>query len=388
MNILYVTQWFSPVGGGGEVVFHTFANGLAQRGHHVDVVSHQLANQKDDQPDSDISLHRVKPMLKGSPPPSLSENISFIIYATMKCSAIIRQKKIDIIHVNNLGPIVVGSNLSKFYRIPLIITIHDIFTTSSPNHWKNWIAQSNSISRLTSIIAPFFEKLTVKAPADIIHTVSNSTREDLRNFKARSEIIVIPNGIDAKNYERYEKHYDNYIMFMGRLVFYKNLGVVISAFKEVVKKIPEAKLIAVGDGPMRKKWETMAAELNLSQSIIFTGYISQEQKMDLLSKCSAVVLPSFVEGFPIAALEALAMSKPVLLADIAPSYEIVDEGINGFILSPYDHSKWSEKIIFLLSNKEMCKNMGRQARIKAENKFDIEKVLDKIESLYERFIRK
>ena len=109
--------------------------------------------------------------------------------------------------------------------------------------------------------------------------------------------------------------------------------------------------------------------------------------MDLLSKCSALVLPSTVEGQPIAALEAFAMSKPLLLSDIEPSYEIVTEGVDGFILPTNDARKWAEMITFLLSRKDVCEKMGREGRLKVEKKYNIERLHDNMESTYHRLLR-
>jgi glycosyltransferase involved in cell wall biosynthesis len=389
MNILYITQFFSATRGGGEIIFYDFAEGMAKRGHHVDIVSHQITNFKEEDNLDGVAIHRIRPAIehKGGLPPSIKQNLMYIINAIIKGSQIIRQNKIDIIHTNNFSPVIVGSILAKIYNIPIVITIHDIFTTRSGDYWKKWAAQNN-VSRISSIIGPLFEKITVKMPVDIVHTVSNASKQDILNFKARSSssnIIVIPNGINLRNYGNLEfkKDYQNYVLFIGRLVFLKNLDVLISSFKDVVKKIPNARLIVVGDGPMRDNWQKMVSELHLDQNIEFTGYIPHEKKYyELLSKCSSLLLPSVFEGFGLVLLEAFAMSKPVLVANMKPFDEIVDEGIDGFILPTHDAHKWSEKIIFLLSNKTICQDMGCKGRLKVESKFNIDNVVDKVESLY------
>ena len=387
MNILYVTQWFSSEGGGGEVVFYNLAKGMANRGHNVHIVCAQIDNIAENRSDN-LNVYRIKPVLH-LPPPSLKQNILYIIQAIIKGYEVTTQKSIEIIHANNLASVVAGSILSKITKKPLIITIHDIFSTSSPQHWKSWIEQDHKISYMTSIIAPLFEKMTVKMPTDIIHTVSNSSREDLVKFGAKAEIKVIPNGVDITIYDNAQpiKDYQNFVLFIGRLVFYKNLGTVISAFVDVLAKSPGSKMLIVGDGPMREKWLKMASDLGLSKNIDFIGHVSDERKIELLSKCSALLLPSFVEGFGLVILESFAMSKPVLVANVKPLSDIVDDGIDGFILPVDDPVKWSEKISYLINNREICKKMGNQGRIKLEKKFKIEHILDKIEPVYENLLK-
>jgi len=392
LNILYITQLFSATRGGGEVIFYDFAEGIAKRRHHIDIVSHKIINFKDENNLERVTMHRIRPAIeyKGGLPPSIKQNLMYIINAIIKGSQIIRQNDIDIIHTNNWSSIIVGSILARVHHTPVISTIHDIFSTNSEN-WKKWAAQNN-LSYISSIIGPLFEKITVKMPVDIVHTISNASKEKILNLKATSSsnIIVIPNGINLEHYDNFDfkKDYQNYVLFIGRLVYYKNLDVLISSFKDVVKKIPNAKLIVVGNGPMRDKWEKMVLDLRLDQNIEFTGYIPHEKKIELLSKCSSLLLPSVHEGFGLVLLEAFAMYKPVLVANMKPYDEIVDDGVDGFMIPAYEPDKWCEKIVFLLSNKTICQNMGNKGRVKLENKFNINRVIDKVESLYKELCLK
>jgi glycosyltransferase involved in cell wall biosynthesis len=113
----------------------------------------------------------------------------------------------------------------------------------------------------------------------------------------------------------------------------------------------------------------MVSGLNLNKNVIFTGYIAHEKKVELLAKCSALLLPSVYEGFGLVLLEAFAMRKPVLVADVQPYHEIIEESIDGFALPAHDPHKWSDKKDFLLVNKTVCRSMGNKGRLKVENKF-------------------
>ena len=133
---------------------------------------------------------------------------------------------------------------------------------------------------------------------------------------------------------------------------------------------------------MSEKWKKLVSELGLDQNIEFTGHISHEKKIELLSKSSALLLPSLIEGFGLVLLEAFAMRKPVLVANARSYHEIVDEGVDGFMLPAHDIDAWSEKIIYLLRNKTVSQKMGSQGRIKAEQKFNMHNVAEQTESLY------
>ncbi len=382
MNILYLTQWFSSIGGGGEVVFVNLAIGMAKRGHIIHVICADTADVHRNK-QGNLLIHRVKPELQ-VPPPSLSKNVEFIVRAILKGHHVIRNHNIEIIHANNLASAVAGSILAKISNKPLVTTIHDVFSTSSHNHWKEWIKQDKKISPLTIIIAPLIEKITAKMPTNIIHTVSNASKDDLIRFGARAPITVIPNGLDPSAYNdvRYTPEYHKNVLYIGRLVFYKNLNTVITSFKDVVGRLPGSKMYIVGEGPMRQKWQRLVSDMGLNGSIEFTGYVSEERKFELLSKCSGVLLPSFIEGFGLVLLESFAMKKPVLVADVKPCNEIVDDGVNGFILPVDSSHKWAEKISFLLNNEDACRKMGSHARDKLDAKYSLDSVLHRIESLY------
>jgi glycosyltransferase involved in cell wall biosynthesis len=386
MNILYVTEWFSYLGGGGEVVFCNLAIGMAKRGHNVDVICAKIYDAPLSQPDR-IRVHRVGPTIN-VPPPSISQNFSFIAHSIKKGIQIIKENNIDVLHTNNLAPVIASSFLSKTFKVPLVVTIHDVFTTSSPGHWKEWSAQDRRISPITSFIAPVFEKLTVKMPSSVIHTVSDSSKEDLIKFGARGPIEVIPNGIEAIEDETNlrQRSYQNFLVFIGRLVFYKNVDTIISSFADVVKELPHSQLIIIGEGPMKEKLQKMVSDLDLISSIRFMGYLAEEEKLYFLRNCSALLLPSYVEGFGLVILEAFAESKPVLVANVRPLTEIVEDNIDGFILPVDNPRAWAQKIISLLRDRSLCEKMGHNGKLKAQNQYNLERALLRVEDLYERII--
>ena len=388
MEILYITQWLSPVGGGGEVVFRDIVYGMSQNGHYVHVLCQRLSESAEIDTSSinsnNLHINRINPVIVGFPP-SMKQNLTFIVNAILKGSQIIRKYKIELIHVNNFAPVIAGSILSKLFDIPIVSTIHVVFGSSSPGYWKRWSSQKN-ISSMSSIIGPLFENLTIKIPVSAIHSVSNATRKDILKVNSKSKVVVVANGVDLTYYDRYESNldYQNYVVFIGRLVFNKNLDIVITSLTEVRKKIPDAKLIVIGFGPMMDEWKNMTLRLGLAKNVVFTGYVSQERKIEILSKSSALLLPSITEGMPIVVLEAFALSKPVLLSDIEPHRDIVEDGIDGFLIPHHDINEWAKKIIFVLSNKKAREDMGLKARSKVERQFNMNKTLRELEILYNR----
>ena len=228
--------------------------------------------------------------------------------------------------------------------------------------------------------------MSLKLPYDMIHSVSKSTERDIMIHNDKKAIKVIYPAVNFQQYTIQLPKYENFIIFIGRLVFYKNLDVLIRAYAEVIEVLPDAKLVVVGEGPMMDEWTKLAQSLGVSNNVLFTGHIPQEQKLDLLTRCSALALPSVFEGFGLVILESFAMQKPVLVANTHPFDELVDQGKDGFLLDYGDSHEWALAIIRLLSDSSLCKEMGQIGAIKRQAKFDFTAYIDAIESLYSEII--
>src|SRR6187551_3469914 len=269
MNILYITQWFSSEGGGGEVVFMNVARGMAKKGHKVDVISHILSNTVDEQIQG-LKIHRINPKLRNQLP-SISDNFLFMMHSLIEGIRIIRKNKIDLIHSNNFISVIVGKTLSKIFNIPLVTTIHYAYY-QTPELWDKW-AKQEGVSIFSKILGPFLEKMTIKINADVIHTVSKATYDDVKKINKKSKVVIITNGLYPEKYLGYfSEEFKNYIVFIGRLVFYKNVNFLINAFTDVLEKIPDAKLIIIGDGPLKNELYELVTHNHLEKNIFFIGF--------------------------------------------------------------------------------------------------------------------
>lgn len=380
MKILFITQFFSSSTGGGETLFYNVVKTLAERGHEALVVCHKMNYEYIDEfPNARIFQISPKIDNKGLLPRSICQNLQFTANAAISGVRIIRSNKVDLIHTNGHVPILAGSILGKLHRIPVIATIHDT--------WKTWPAEEH-LGKLQVTSGYFLEKLVLKMPLDRIHAVSNTTKQDILEINDKAKITVIHNGIDPHAFPKgSECYFGKSVIFIGRLVYHKNLEVAIRAFQLVTKAIPEAKLIVIGDGPMKGRWVKLSSELGLINNITFTGYIEHDEKLAILNSCSTLVMPSIHEGFGLVILEAFAVGKPVLVSNVKPYDEIVQEGEDGYLISPYDYKEWASKIILLLSSPELCHIMGERGRKKAEKNFDINNVANKMDRLYREILK-
>jgi glycosyltransferase involved in cell wall biosynthesis len=385
MNILYLTQFFSPTRGGAPLVFYNLAKGMSERGHKIYVI----CNVATDSIDSDkVVVFNVKPQLNDTfeLPPSPIKNLRYIANTLIFGRKVLRDRKIELIHTNSHTPIIAGSILSLLNRVPMIASVHDVFASTDNTNWKRW-AYYNNLPNYYSSIGRIYEQISLSMPFKLIHSVSNASRDDVLLHNSNRQVRVIYPSIDENIYNGMTVTYENFVLYIGRLVFYKNVDVLIRAFERVVKELPAAKLVIVGEGPMEADWKELARFIGVSDSIVFTGYLPQHEKMKLLRSCSALALPSTFEGFGLVILESFALHKPVLVSNIPPLDEIVDHGVNGFLLPQNEPIHWAKAIIDVLNNGQLCRKLGDNAAKKIIEKFNLADFISRMESLYHEVVR-
>ena len=382
MKILLLSQFFSTTRGGGEYVFSMIAKKLAENTHKVWVITNKIKNETYYEAPN-LKLVFVPPTLehKGGLPPRFFDNIRYTSNAIFKGLKLIKKEKIDIIHSNNFAPALSGSILSSLTSRPHVTTIHDIFSLEGDEFWKKW-AKQNDVSKINAFLAPIFEKLMKDIKCSCIHTVSEATKDDLEKFGFKKQIYVIPNAIEYTNILASKINSFQFI-FVGRLVFYKNLEVVIKAINIVKKTFPKIKLIIVGNGSHKIALSSLVDELNLNDNIVFKGYVSTEEKLRLIAESNALVFPSLFEGFGLVILEAFSQKRPVLVSDLRPMSDIVSHEKNGFLLNPHDEKEWANTMIQLIKNPETSHTLGIEGHSLLKKMYSPYEMFKKILQMYD-----
>jgi glycosyltransferase involved in cell wall biosynthesis len=233
-------------------------------------------------------------------------------------------------------------------------------------------------------VGPLLERFFFVMPVTAIQTVSETSKRDLLQAGARSRIVVVPNGISLDERESCDSvpTEPHQTIFIGRLVFYKNLEVVFHALTRVIRVVPDAKLAVVGDGPMRGAWQRMVNDLGLERHVQFYGTTSEQKKKYLLENSAFLVLPSMVEGFGIVVLEAFARRRPVLASGIGALRELVSDGVDGYLADPALETDWANRMIMLFEDPERARRMGMMGWNKVVNNFTMDRVATQMESVY------
>ena len=176
-----------------------------------------------------------------------------------------------------------------------------------------------------------------------------------------------------------------FVLFVGRLVYYKGLEYLIRAMQHV-----DATLVIVGDGPLRKELERLSRELRVDHKVRFAGRVPTETLHKYYRACLCLVLPSVErsEAFGVVQLEAMAYGKPVVNTSLPTGVPFVSvHGETGLTVPPRDPSALAEALNRLCREEELRRRLGRQARKRVETMFSKDVILTQIKSIYRELLR-
>lgn len=190
---------------------------------------------------------------------------------------------------------------------------------------------------------------------------------------------AIYNGIDLGNQELGIRNYENkekFILSAGRLVPWKGFDVLI----EIMKDLPDWKLVIVGDGPEREKLELRIKNYELGDRVTLAGSLSREKLMDLLRKASVFVLNTAFESFSFQVVEAMNAGTPVVTTNIGNLPEIIENNKEGILVQPNNKTEILAAIRRIASDKNFREEIVKNAKEKAKQ-FSIEKTVDQLEEI-------
>lgn len=207
----------------------------------------------------------------------------------------------------------------------------------------------------------------------------------------RDKCVIIPFGIDISSFENRNKKQDSAsitqksqakkILFIGRLIYYKGVDVLLRAFSMV----HGAQLYIAGDGPLKEHLKAQAIEAGIAENVHFMCHQSDEDIKDLLNDCDLFVLPSVAnsEAFGIVQIEAMACSKPVINTSLPTGVPYVSlHEQTGLTVPPGDADSLAAAMQRLIDNDDERLQMGLNAKERAMQYFTMDKMLDSIYKLY------
>lgn len=161
------------------------------------------------------------------------------------------------------------------------------------------------------------------------------------------------------------------LLYVGRLAAVKGLPVLFESLAMLKASNPDVMLTVVGDGSERADLQQMVVNLGIDKNVDFVGYKSQAEVRQYMQQTDVFVLPSFAEGLPIVLMEALAAGVPAVSTQIAGHSDLIENGVNGYLVPPGDSASMAARVRMLLDDQALRAQLGAAGREKIEQDFNI-----------------
>ncbi|KAA3658314.1 MAG: glycosyltransferase [Calditrichaeota bacterium] len=291
-----------------------------------------------------------------------------------KVAGRLRENDVHMLHTHAWSTLIEGYGGAKLARTPVII--HGEHGTMKDDSSKHRIIQRfiwDRFDKILSVSEVLSDQLAKRIgyPREKIQTLVNGV--DLDKF------------IDHRHLENYKEIVDlpaDTPVFgsVGRLVQVKNYPLLLRSAKKVFEKMPNARLLLVGAGPLYPETKAMIQELGIAEKTIFIRW--RKNIPDYIRAMDVFILPSFSEGMSNTILEAMACSRTVIATDVGGNPELVDNNKTGMLVPSDDDEAMSAAIIDLLHNTEKRRTFAAAGRRKVEEQYTFQQMIRRYEKLY------
>jgi L-malate glycosyltransferase len=363
-----------PTYGGSGVVATELGQELAARGHDIHFISYAPPIRMNPN-DPHTHFHEVE---VASYP--LFDHPPYTLALATKMLEVFESESLDLLHVHYAIPHSVSALLARSMaaprRLPFITTLHgtDITLVGSNRSYlpitKFSIEQSDGVTAISNYLL----------------------QQTLKDFDIKRPIEVIPNFVNCDLYtrkpqpglrEQWAPNGEPILMHLSNFRPVKRLTDVVEIFALVRAKMP-AKLVLIGDGPDRGAAEYLMRKKKLQKDVLFLG--KQDQVYEKLACADLFLMPSQLESFGLAALEAMACEVPVIATNVGGVPEVVEHGVDGFLVEPGDVKEAARYAIEILCRADRGREMGQIARVNAKKKFCAKDVIPSYEGYYRRVL--
>lgn len=362
-----------PTVGGSGVIATELGKMLAERGHEIHFITSSVPFRLD-KIYPNVFFHEVEVNNY-----SVFQYPPYDIALASKMADVIHQEKLDVLHVHYAIPHAVCAVLARDMcgeNIGIVTTLHgtDISVLGQDSTLAKAIKYGIDQSDIVTAVSDSLKEQTyelIKTKKDI-ETVYNFVDESV--FKPIGEIPNLKEQFGIREDERVIIHCSNFRKI-------KNLPDIVNTFLKVREALP-AKLLLVGDGPEKNRIHDEVKNSPFKDDILFLG--KQENVAELFGISDLKLLLSEKESFGLVLLEAMACGVPGIGTNVGGIPEVIDHGVNGFVVELGDVEQAANFAIELLSDEDKLIQFREQAIHTVQTKFQAKPIIDHYEELYKR----
>jgi glycosyltransferase involved in cell wall biosynthesis len=392
MKILLVNDYGAPIGG-AEVLTFALRDALRQQGHDVRLfVSSAGTSGNSWQAEYECygTLSRFRALLQTLNP-----------WAYFALRRVLREFRPDVVHVRmfltQLSPLILPllRHVPALYHVvwyrPICPTGTKLLPTGSSCREPAGLVcyRSDCVPLRDWVPLRFQMWLWRKWRYAFTRIVANSRAvQESLIADGIEPVEMIHNGVEMVSVTR-ALSTKPIVVFAGRLVREKGVGVLLQALAMVTCRIPEAQLLIAGDGPERATLVELSDKLGITTNVSFLGHLPKEKMEARFAQAWVQVVPSlWAEPFGLVAVEAMMRGTAVIASSMGGLGEIVDHGKTGFLVPPNDPHALAENLIELLSDRMKAESMGRSGRDVAEAQFSLSRQCEQFEIIYQQMVQR
>ena len=407
MRITIATAVYYPMINGVAVFSHNLAVGLAKRGHEVMVICPSQTGKNYTRTVDGVKtvylksttmkvypdqVHAVQPKKKvlGVELPHLlyKHGIKVSVFPARQVRKALDSFRPDVVHVQVSDPIGLSVvSYARKHHIPVVTTEHnqpEVLT--EPLHVPGFVRRP-----VNALLNVYF--VNRQSKSDYVTMPTELAIDNLLGEKDLGvPVKAVSNGVDLTNFRPGKVPsaiYNKYsilpnvptVLYIGRVDPEKNVEMVIEAFDECLKTVPEAQLAIVGDGVDRARLQTLAKRLGIAKSVKFLGRVVGPELYDLYRVGWLFATASEIETQGIVLIEAAASGLPLVAVNAGAVVEVCRDGVNGELLLPGDVDGMAEAMVKILSSKTLREKYAANS-VKVAAEHDFARTLDEFEKIY------
>jgi glycosyltransferase involved in cell wall biosynthesis len=374
MRVALIGDHYYPDMGGAPHYAFELSLQLAKLGIEAVVITHAHPGQSEEEEIAGVKIKRVKGLVLNNPHCAASPSVF------RHCHKYIMDGRFDVVHgLDIYSPMaLIVIPFVHRHRIPCVLTCHTV---------------------MDSLFSIFLQRpmgLALRRADRLIAVSQASARFCCLLGCPEKRITIVPNGVDLSCFngnldafvmrEELNIGDEPLVVTASRLIKRKNPNLLISAFAKVLKVVPDAKLVIAGSGREQDNLSRQVKGLNIANSVFMVGGLAREQVAQLMAAADVFVLPSKIESFGLALLEASAAGVPVVCSNAGGVPEVFQDGFNALLYPPGDDIAMAKAIIRLIQDRELSKTISANAVV-TSRRFTWEIAAERTLRVYEEVLQ-
>ena len=381
MRVLIASDLHWPTINGIATFGDNLASGLVTAGHDVAVVAPSQTGRPYEEMHGNYQIFRTSSLIF-----PFYQNLRVSVSPQSEIKKIVKQYNPDVIHVQT--PLGVGMGAiaaARKFNVPLVATNHSM----SENLIDNLKLLAPFAKPIDRILREFGSRFY--SYADYVTLPTMSAISMLKPDSFAKPYAAISNGVDLERFqpgpsdpglrERFGLAAKlPVVMYLGRLDAEKHISILVKAAAAAMQKQP-FQVVIVGSGNDLDRLEDLAGELGISQHVVFTGRLDEDDKPAILREADIFVMPSPAELQSIATLEAMASGAPIIVGNAGAVYELGEEGKNGYLFAVDDVTDLAGKLTQMLASGKKLQDMSRHS-VEIAHRHDLGRTISAYTDLY------